>query len=78
MSLKKDFELDNEMERMSDRTLLETIAHRVNDMCALCERQDKRITKLEHSDRRATLIGTVTGAGVSLLIAIGSIFVKRQ
>ncbi len=76
---------EEQLKAMDERALLEFLARQQWEMNNLCDSHEKqleshhrRIKTLENSDRRLTLVGSVIAAGVSLVINVGSWFVKRQ
>ncbi len=64
----KDMDVEDRIKGMNDRELMEFTARQVYDICGAVSEQDKKIKKLEVSERKITSlfggIGTVIGASV--------------
>jgi hypothetical protein len=81
-------QLEEQIKAMGDRELLEFNARLMAsflDNCKDCrasldlrmDNHQKRLKRIENSDRRATLIGVVIGSAVSLIVSIGGWFIKK-
>ncbi len=72
-------ELEEHLDKMSDRDLMEFTARQVFAICRRCETEDKRITTLENRDKRVFgITGGIGGIIGAIFIAMVDYFVRRQ